>query len=275
MFTSINTISEKFLNKKLDEASAEEIKVFVEKYPYSASARLLLAKKVGEKDEESILTASLYINNPLRISWLLENNDIIQKVEDIHSPLSASLPEQDIDEETDASPVEITETSAKPEGKSSDALPPAPALSIVLPGAAEIANIRKNNSKPALTDEPLIFQSYHTIDYFASQGIRLQQSDLSKDKFGKQLKSFTEWLRSMKKLPAPSVSKLSAGDDPTVIRNAANSIEEKEVLTEAMAEVWAKQGDEDKAIAIYTKLSLQNPDKSAYFASKIDQLKQL
>jgi hypothetical protein len=58
-----------------------------------------------------------------------------------------------------------------------------------------------------------------------------------------------------------------------VIQNATSSIEEKEVLTEAMAEVWLKQGNKPKAAEIYYKLSLLNPSKSAYFAAKIDQLK--
>ena len=35
--------------------------------------------------------------------------------------------------------------------------------------------------QPKVEEEsPIAFQSYHTIDYFASQGIRLQQAELSK-----------------------------------------------------------------------------------------------
>ncbi|MEO8582517.1 MAG: hypothetical protein ABI415_01905 [Flavitalea sp.] len=130
------------------------------------------------------------------------------------------------------------------------------------------------------TDEsPIAFQSYHTIDYFASQGIRLQQAELTKDRLGQQLKSFTEWLRSMKKLPNAETEGVPAAEDhfrqQHVIETAAHSIKEKEVFTEAMAEVWAKQGNTSRAIGIYDKLSLQNPGKSGYFAAKIDQLKGL
>lgn len=129
--------------------------------------------------------------------------------------------------------------------------------------------------KPA--GEPVIeFQSYHTIDYFASQGIRLQQAELTKDRLGQQLKSFTEWLRSMKKLPSSENAVATPEDDfrqQNVIQDAANSIQEKDVVTESMAEVWLKQGNNVKAIEIYEKLSLLNPSKNAYFAAKIDQLK--
>ena len=120
-------------------------------------------------------------------------------------------------------------------------------------------------------DEP-VFESYHTIDYFASQGIKLLQEEL-KDKLGKQLKSFTDWLRSMKRVGPVESTSLDEITNQSIQRIAEHSVEEKEVLTEAMAEVWAKQGNNDKAIRVYEKLSLLNPTKSSYFARRIEQLK--
>jgi hypothetical protein len=46
-------------------------------------------------------------------------------------------------------------------------------------------------------------------------------------------------------------------------------------VTEAMAEVWEKQGNTIKALELYEKLSLLDPSKSSYFAAKIEHLKQL
>ena len=83
----------------------------------------------------------------------------------------------------------------------------------------------------------------------------------------------------MKKLPASESDAFGLRDDPQrhyhVMQSAAHSVEAKEILTETMAEVWVKQGNPEKAVAIYQKLSLQNPAKSGYFAAKIDQLKAL
>jgi hypothetical protein len=133
------------------------------------------------------------------------------------------------------------------------------------------------NTEPKLainTEEP-IFESYHTIDYFASQGIKLGQEDF-KDRLGKQLKSFTEWLRSMKRIvPTEASASLDDVAHQSIQRIAEHSVEEKEVNTEAMAEVWVKQGHPEKAISIYEKLSLLNPAKSTYFAGRIEQLKAL
>jgi hypothetical protein len=54
---------------------------------------------------------------------------------------------------------------------------------------------------------------------------------------------------------------------------AGHSVKGSEVVTEAMAEVWAKQGATQKAVETYNKLSLLYPSKKAYFAAKIENLK--
>lgn len=126
-------------------------------------------------------------------------------------------------------------------------------------------------------NQELTFEPYHTVDYFASQGIRYKEDEKPKDRFGQQLKSFTEWLKTLKKAPETTAlnGKQPAPEDSKVNQMAAHSITDREVVTEAMADVWEKQGNYTKAIEIYRKLSLLNPPKSSYFAAKIEHLKQL
>jgi hypothetical protein len=120
----------------------------------------------------------------------------------------------------------------------------------------------------------ILFEPYHTVDYFASQGIKVSANDVSKDKLSKQLRSFTEWLKVMKRLPAVDMTQTPPSTaEKTVVHMASHSVEESEIVTEAMAEVWAKQGAHQKAIETYNKLSLLNPSKKAYFAAKIENLK--
>ncbi|MFI5194522.1 MAG: hypothetical protein ACHQD7_10700 [Chitinophagales bacterium] len=145
-----------------------------------------------------------------------------------------------------------------------------------------------NEQEPGITQDPtdaapvfdtkkaesIVFEPYHMVDYFASQGIKLVLEENPQDSFGKQLKSFTDWLKVMKKIPAKSISGNTDEREAERIRHfAANSIEERDILTETMAEVLAKQGMYENAIALYQKLSLIYPPKSAYFASRIEQLK--
>jgi len=120
----------------------------------------------------------------------------------------------------------------------------------------------------------LVFEPYHTVDYFASQGIRIREEERPTDQFGKQLKSFTDWLKTLKRLPATELTKdITPQSENKVEQLAGQSITDREVLTEAMAEVWEKQGNTLKATEIYRKLSLLEPTKSAYFAAKIEGLK--
>ena len=122
--------------------------------------------------------------------------------------------------------------------------------------------------------DSIVFTPYHMVDYFASQGIKLILEDNPPDQFGKQLKSFTDWLKVMKRLPAkPSSEKEDEKINEQIRHFAAHSIEERDILTESMAEVLAKQGMYENAIALFQKLSLIYPPKSAYFASRIEQLK--
>ena len=119
----------------------------------------------------------------------------------------------------------------------------------------------------------LVFEPYHTIDYFASQGIRLTLDENPGDKLGKQMKSFTDWLKVMRRLPQKDRESIPDRVAEQAVQNfAAHSIESRDVVTETMAEVLVKQGMRDRARAIYEKLSLLNPDKRAYFAGKIEQL---
>lgn len=141
------------------------------------------------------------------------------------------------------------------------------------PDLPEIKELQLQTPNPTIETE-LTFEPFHTVDYFASQGIKLSQEELPKDKLGKQLKSFTEWLKTMKRLsPTQMAGTTDANTENKVQHMADDSVHDSNVWTEAMAEVWSKQGNTQKAIEVLTKLSLLNPSKKAYFATKIENLK--
>jgi hypothetical protein len=133
-----------------------------------------------------------------------------------------------------------------------------------------------NAQKPEPVEEKPVFtfEPFHTVDYFASQGIKLREEKLENDQLGKQVKSFTQWLRSMKKIYVEEKKELGLTEEKEVVSIATESNQQTEVVTETMAEVLAKQGKKGQAIDLYRKLSLLHPEKSVYFASRIDELKQ-
>jgi hypothetical protein len=113
-------------------------------------------------------------------------------------------------------------------------------------------------------------------DYFEAQGIEIDLTTLPQDKFTKQLRSFTAWLKVLKHHEENSQNLAEMGEEQekmiAIIAEKANNA--TEVITEAMAEIWIKQGNNRKAIDIYSKLSFIFPEKSVYFASQIELLKQ-
>ena len=121
--------------------------------------------------------------------------------------------------------------------------------------------------------ETIAFEPLHTVDYFASQGIKIDEEALANDHLGKQVKSFTAWLKSMKKLHPGQMPEQNEVIEKIIQSSSEASNNDAHVLTEAMAEVLIKQGKREKAMEMYEKLSLINPSKSAYFAAKIENLK--
>jgi hypothetical protein len=116
---------------------------------------------------------------------------------------------------------------------------------------------------------PIKSNPYHTVDYFASQGIKAD----GQDKLSTKVKKFTDWLKQMKVANSQPVDLGTDTETEQMIETIAKSSNEtKDVITEAMAEVLVKQGKIEKAVQLYKKLSFLNPAKSTYFAAKIDEL---
>ena len=136
----------------------------------------------------------------------------------------------------------------------------------------EPLNFKLNFTTSTTTEDTISFEPLHTSDYFASLGIKFSDEVKADDKFGKHLKSFTEWLKTMKKIHPDQLPKQTEQSESIIQQMAEKSNTEGEILTEAMAEVLLQQGKLAKAIEVYQKLSLLNPLKSGYFAAKIDKI---
>lgn len=278
-----------FNQDRFENLTEKDILDFIEQYPYASWGKIFLALKLkanGGDFQAAASSAAMHMNNPLWLEAMIlesgrEKNKEKEKEKGkdngylkVDAEEGESVGSDLVNGETVASEVmqemqTHTPVADEPSAEMDDmkTTPKDEFRPIPLPNDTN----SKVESNPSM-----VFEPYHTIDYFASQGIKLNADDLSKDKFGRQLKSFTEWLRSMKKIPPGG--QIAVGNaaetavDPAILQNADASVETSEVDTEAMAEVWAKQGKKARAIEIYEKLSLLNPSKSHYFAAKIEQL---
>ncbi|SEW38375.1 hypothetical protein SAMN04488122_2608 [Chitinophaga arvensicola] len=135
----------------------------------------------------------------------------------------------------------------------------------------------------------LVFQPLFTDDYFAYKRLKNpEEADDLNEQGAAEMKSFTSWLRQMKDNFAGRTNKdwyhqqlhriYEEDEEPevseTVEKMAMDSIVfNNDIVSETLAEIWVRQQQYGNAIKIYQKLSLLNPDKNAYFAQKILELK--
>lgn len=266
MNAQINQLVKSLLQKEsIEQCSLGELQQFAERHPYFGAAQLLLTKKLQTENtgqyNEQLQKTLLYFHNPLWVEQLLNDTGVGNAT--IHKPETFSAEA--------VSPIVTIEVKREPEQVNAEAIKAVetiPKESAIKGPAFKIEPVDASKSE-------LFFEPFHTVDYFASQGIKFKEEEKPKDKFGLQLKSFTEWLRSMKKLPVTEAATTPADIklEQKVEQLAEISLQERDVVTEAMAEVWEKQGNAEKAVAIYAKLSLLEPSKSTYFAAKIEELK--
>ena len=198
-------------------------------------AEAMLEVEAMKEEKDAVITDAVLDAEAMLHAEAAKDEAIITKEADIESAATASI-------EADAAREEVSQIKIQPE---------------------------QEDEQPVFTFEP-----FHTVDYFASQGIKLREEKLADDQLGKQVKSFTQWLRSMKKIYVEEQKELDSSMEKEVVSIATESNQQTEVITETMAEVLVKQGKRTQAIDLYRKLSLLHPEKSVYFASRIDELKQ-
>ncbi len=275
----------------MDECTVEDLQQLTKKYPYFNAGHLLAVKKTQLENEsllpEFLQKASLHFHPLLLNTVLVETGNakiiLAKGAETITQPIIQSEPEtiSKIEQTTDEKQL-VTNNPQIEINKVEPTTNFEPSIPIFEQPLSTIEEPVTSNQLPATSNEELTFEPFHTVDYFASQGIKIKLDENATDKFSKQLKSFTEWLKTMKKLPTgepviePATNNFNA--TPSTVETkidqlAEISLTKADVITEAMAEVWEKQGNPEKAIEIYQKLSLLEPSKSPYFATRISDLK--
>ncbi len=275
----------------LNEVTENDIKQIADHYPYLAASQFFLAKKLhadnNEKNKLAIQKAVLHFNDVLWFHYNFFEEELIETEhsEENFSEIETSEAEPNTLKEEDAIAAEELqqinsemgglEILDEPDSESDNI----DLISEEIEPNERLSNLLKEQAaafdKPVEDIEiPIEVTAPHRIDYFESQGIKLDPEKETDDKLGLQLKRFTDWLKQMKRinLNLNNIEVDAAGE--TQVQNMAeHSNEPKEVVTETMAEIFIKQEKPEQAIEIYEKLSFYNPSKSAYFAAKIKDLK--
>lgn len=201
-----------------------------------------------------------------------------------------------------AAPIAVADFEPGDPGHTVETLPPpvaVPSPTNGLDAAEEInaADGEESSTGPirifplatAKEETELVFQPLYTDDYFAYKRLKNpEEADDLNEQGVAEMRSFTSWLRQMKDNFAGKTNKdwyhqqlhrlYDEDEEPevseTVEKMAMDSIVfNNDIVSETLAEIWVRQQQYGNAIKIYQKLSLLNPDKNAYFAQKILDLK--
>jgi len=266
-----------FQRESMDEMTLDELKRHAEAFPFSSIVQFLYTCKLKSQYHldfpEAVSKTALFFDDS---SWLnyqlreegekgnfrkiiydsqfnnISEDEVVEEVEGVKEVEGVEGVEVDFDENEgvfhDTSMVQPTENIDQKE-------------------TVKGTPVETNN------DFEFPLTPYHTVDYFASLGIKINMEG-DKDELSLKVKSFTAWLKTMKRLQ-PIAETVTIKDIQSILDTQNEKENQTEaVLTEAMAEVYLKQGLREKAIEVYDKLSLQNPLNSHIFADKISQIKE-
>lgn len=249
----------------------------IAKYPSFGPAHLL--KAIDEDSPELKRKAALYFSNSFWLQYLLTEDELSEEDELVEEETIVQKQEQLVTKTDKAGGfrIDISDLKESPEESplEEEALQESEAADeFNLSGM--LAKHAEEFKKPIMPEAELPIKStpLYTIDYFASQGIHIESIKAGRDQLDTKVKRFTDWLKEMKTVnPSPIDLGTDEETEHMIETIAQNSNETKDIITEAMAEVLIKQGKISKALNLYQKLSFLNPDKSAYFAAKIEKIK--
>ena len=243
----------------LSTISYEELKTTALSYPYAHNLRYLLALKARQDDHpdagRALVTASVYSLDRKQLFLLTAPKQMApQPVSIAMEELVLELkPIESVQRELKAlAPQLRSEEVATPAAKEATVSNPPPDAPVEIPASRETA---EKPTEPDIREQPKI----PLYQPFAVWMGKFNPPVLE------QMESNSEEPVSAEEVPSPTLSAHELAE-----RSVA---ENKDVISETLARLLAKQGYRDKAIHMYQRLCLAFPEKDAYFAAEIEKLK--
>jgi len=265
-----------FEKESLEEMTLDDFSRLADQYPYSSIVQFLYSCKLKSlyhlNFPEQVTHTALFFSSPQWLHYQLSD-------ESEKGNFRQSQYDRNYNNITEDQPIELPEPAFEEDEENiwdnsledENALIPVEKFTDIAPEEIIQNTIPVDTVEKEETAIPI--EPYHTVDYFASQGIKTRLED-PQDELGKKVRTFTAWLKTMKRLqPAAEINEIEESDEE-IDNGLDQPIMQEIIATEAMAEVYLKQGLTQKAIEVYAKLSLQNPANSHIFAAKIIQIKE-
>lgn len=258
-----------YLNKpeELNSASLIELEDLVKEYPFFQAARMLYVKNLKNLDNikfnKQLRNAAAHVNNREFLFGLL--NDISISEDGVFIPIDQLKKSQSADEpqSVDILPLVDGQVNVATEIENQDAEDYEKTIYIrELEKFIPIADMDL-----LLFDHPV--EDEEILDFDFDDKLQdISSAEVDQGVSSKDL--IDEFIKANPRMPKPDG--IIEGDKDV----STDTLKESDAyMTETLAEIYLKQGYYYKALHAYEKLSLKYPEKSIYFASQIQKIKEL
>lgn len=235
----------------LEQISEKEMIAWANEVPYAGLVQRLLAQKLAIENSKKTLAEKA---TTMAILSNANPNQVIKSIDDfkkliLHNAIPTTSSEESSDITSDSGDVG---SSRRDEKEFTDEI-------TLKEGTNEIGLDEASPVKESEESVPVLSQSkIHPSEEVESKPLTLE--DLEDG----DMSEFSEWLISLQSL-----------NEAEVNEHTEIELEDKELASDALAQLLVSQGHYSQAIAMYEILMLKIPQKSSFFADQIQKLKSL
>ncbi|MBK9284139.1 MAG: hypothetical protein IPM51_07430 [Sphingobacteriaceae bacterium] len=279
---------------KMDKKAVSELSALVDQFPYFHTAHILLSLSAKNWDttlyQNTIKRTAISVSSREQLYELIQNSLLIEEtpIQEQEKKVEIIKETKTLEQETLVEPKNIEKIETTP--IKTENLEPEIQVEKITPEKVEkeiersvvnsfiekeVLQIKQDKPK-----EPQSFTDWLTfVDKHKEHTTEITAQ--KKDVLGKQ----EEDIKKIKLKQKALIDKIIESN-PGAIRNKEEQkffkaeiktkeslLESEDLVTETLASIYASQGNISKAVRAYELLSLKYPQKSAYFASLIEKLK--
>lgn len=261
----MNTVSLKKTKELIiSEAEISEAKDWCNQYPYFVPSHII--RDYGSSGTVQLRTKYMFNLNPTLLASFILNLKYGE--------------ENNLKKDTEEKQHEISENSNVPRPSLNDILEPTSMndyyqsqgvnVSTEIPDRNFLSSLHQDVNKEKQEEEQSLLVQMSFRDWLITI---TETKRKEKEDYEEQEALKLKW--KQQKL-AEAIQEENDEIPEQVFKMAVDSIEKEESLaSESLAEVYRRQGKIEKAISMYRKLILLNPEKKIYFANKIEELNKL